>query len=242
MSKVVWIENNNLFVVSKSKTTNAKIVRSKGTKVVQTYTFSLDQYKLATTSKGFGMKKFFALDQSNCLDCPFSMGNGDGGCYTHKFNQYISFLSMLRSIDKSLLTPLDETKYRQVLDMSKDTYVRFGTYGEPSLLPSYMVESMSLLSSSWTGYTHQWQKPFAKEYGKYFMASTHNEDEAKQATEVGYRSFIATDSYGYNFISAKDAAGCPASKEMGFKSSCDKCGLCSGTQGKGKKNIKILIH
>ena len=141
MSKVVWIENNNVFVVSKSKTTNAKIVRSKRTDIVQTYTFSLDQYKLATTSKGFGMKKFFALDQSNCLDCPFSMGNGNGGCYTHKFNQYVGFLSMLRSIDKSLLTPLDETKYRQVLDMSKDTYVRFGTYGEPSLLPSYMVES-----------------------------------------------------------------------------------------------------
>lgn len=242
MSKIVWIENNNLFVVSKSKTTNAKIVRSKGTKVVQTYTFSLDQYKLATTSKGFKMKDFFALDGSNCLDCPFSVGNGGGGCYTHKFNQYMGFLSMLRSIDKSLLTPLDETKYREVLDMSKDTYVRFGTYGEPSLLPSYMVESMSLLSSSWTGYTHQWQKPFAKEYGKYFMASTHNEDEAAQATAAGYRSFIATESNGYHFISAKDAAGCPASQEMGFKSSCDKCGLCSGTQGKGKKNIKILIH
>ena len=242
MSKVVWIENNNLFVVSKSNTSNAKIVLSKSTKIVQTYTFSLDQYKLATTSKGFGMKKFFALDQSNCLDCPFSMGNGNGGCYTHKFNQYVGFLSMLRSIDKSLLTPLDETKYRQVLDMSKDTYVRFGTYGEPSLLPSYMVESMSLLSSSWTGYTHQWQKPFAKEYGKYFMASTHNEEESNQATEVGYRSFIATENHVYSFLSAKDAVGCPASKEMGFKSSCDKCGLCSGTQGKGKKNVKILIH
>ena len=242
MSKVVWIENNNVFVVSKSKTSNAKIVLSKSTKIIQTYTFSLDQYKLATTSKGFGMKKFFALDQSNCLDCPFSMGNGNGGCYTHKFNQYVGFLSMLRSIDKNLLTPLDETKYRQVLDMSKDTYVRFGTYGEPSLLPSYMVESMSLLSSSWTGYTHQWQKPFAKEYGKYFMASTHNEEESKQATDVGYRSFIATENHVYSFLSAKDAVGCPASKEMGYKSSCDKCGLCSGTQGKGKKNIKILIH
>lgn len=236
MSKVVWIENNNIFVVSKSNTSNAKIVLSKSTKIVQTYTFSLDQYKLATTSKGFGMKKFFSLDQSNCLDCPFSMGNGDGGCYTHKFNQYVGFLSMLRSIDKSLLTPLNETKYRQILDMSKDTYIRFGTYGEPSLLPKYMVKSMSLLSSSWTGYTHQWQKPFAKEYGKYFMASTHNEDEVNQATEIGYRSFIATEDLSLN------AVGCPASKEMGFKSSCDKCGLCSGTQGKGKKNIKILIH
>jgi hypothetical protein len=33
-----------------------------------------------------------------------------------------------------------------------------------------------------------------------------------------------------------------ASKEMGFKTNCAKCGLCSGTEGKGKKDIKILEH
>ena len=86
MSKIIWLEGNNVFVVRKGKTTNDKI--SDGSKLVQTYTFSKDQWVLATTESGFGMKKFFALDGSNCLDCPFSMGNGNGGCYTHKFQQY----------------------------------------------------------------------------------------------------------------------------------------------------------
>ena len=138
MSKVIWLEGDNVFVVRKGKTSNKKI--SDGSALVQTYTFSKDQWLLATTSSGFGMKKFFALDGSNCLDCPFSMGNGDGGCYTHKFNQYVGFLSLLRTIKPSDLTPLDDDKQRSINDMCYDSYVRFGTYGEPSLMPTHLVE------------------------------------------------------------------------------------------------------
>ena len=83
--KVIWFDGSNVFVARLGKTTNAKI--SDGLPVLQTYTFSYEQWSLATTSKGFGIKAFFALDHSNCLDCPFSLGNGNGGCYTHKFQQ-----------------------------------------------------------------------------------------------------------------------------------------------------------
>ena len=234
ISKVVWIDSENLFVVNKAKTANKKI--TDGSKIVQTYTFSLKQWELATTSKGFKMKDFFSLDGSNCLDCPFSVGNGNGGCYTHKFQQYSGMLKMLRSIQADALTPLDKEKYRNIMDMSHDTYIRFGTYGEPSLLPIALVESMSLLSKSWTGYTHQWKKEWAGDYGKFFMASTHNQAESRVARGVNYRSFIATKD------GSEDAVGCPASKEMGFKTNCAKCGLCSGTEGKGRKDIKILEH
>jgi|TARA_R110000764_G_C10881723_1_gene369147 hypothetical protein len=234
ISKVVWIDGENLFVVNKAKTANKKI--TDGSKIVQTYTFSLKQWELATTSKGFKMNDFFSLDGSNCLDCPFSVGSGNGGCYTHKFQQYSGMLMMLRSIKADALTPLDKEKYRNIMDMSHDTYIRFGTYGEPSLLPIALVESMSLLSKSWTGYTHQWKKEWANDYGKFFMASTHNQAESRVARGVNYRSFIATKD------GSEDAVGCPASKEMGFKTNCAKCGLCSGTEGKGRKDIKILEH
>jgi len=234
MSKVIWLEGDNVFVVRKGKTSNKKI--SDGSALVQTYTFSKDQWLLATTSSGFGMKKFFALDGSNCLDCPFSMGNGDGGCYTHKFNQYVGFLSLLRTIKPSDLTPLDDDKQRSINDMCYDSYVRFGTYGEPSLMPTHLVESMSLVAKSWTGYTHQWNKDWAKDYGKWFMASVHNQLEANTASDKAYRSFIATTD------GSEDAVSCPASAEAGFKSNCAKCGLCSGMLGKGKRDIKILEH
>ena len=54
--KVVWLEDGNVFVISKSKTSNKKI--SDGNELVQTYTFGYEQWLLATTSRGFGMKEF----------------------------------------------------------------------------------------------------------------------------------------------------------------------------------------
>lgn len=233
-NRIVWLDNNNIFVVKLGKTSNKKI--SDGSALVQTYTFSHEQWVLATTSKGFGMKKFFALDKSNCLDCPFSGNSGNGGCYTHKFNQYVGFLSMLRSIQACDLTQLDRNKEADVVEMCFGKYVRFGTYGEPSLMPQHLVETMANVSKSWTGYTHQWQKPWASEYGKWFMASAHNQTEANQASNLAYRSFIASQS------GDEKAVVCPASNEAGFKSNCASCGLCSGLLGKGKKDIKILEH
>ena len=234
-NKVVWTEGNNLFVVRKDTTPNDKISEGK-VKIVQTYTFSIDQWTLANTQKGFGMKQFFALDGSNCLDCPFSLGSGDGGCYTHKYEQYCGFLKMLRSIKAELLTEFSQEKESAILEMCNRTYVRFGSYGEPSLLNYNLVDSMAVLSSGWTGYTHQWEKIWAKPYGRFFMASTHNQEQSVIARENEWRSFIATK------VGTENATSCPASKEMGYKSNCAKCGLCSGTNGKGTKDVKILEH
>ena len=233
--KVVFTDKKNIFVISKSKTSNKKI--SDGKPLVQTYTFSREQYHLATTSKGFGMKKFFALDKSNCMDCKFSGNQGDGGCYTHKFNQYVGFLSMLRSIKLEQLTPITISKVDEIVELSRDTYVRFGTYGEPSLMPLSMVKRMSDVASNWTGYTHQHDKEFAQGYKDFFMASTHTEEESTNRASDGWRSFIALEKGSHS-----SASSCPASKEAGFVSNCSKCSLCSGATGKGKKNVKILLH
>ena len=233
-NKVIWFDGSNVFVARKGKTTNNKI--SDGTALVQTYTFSYEQWQLATTSKGFGIKAFFALDKSNCLDCPFSLGNGNGGCYTHKFQQYTGFLALLRSIKSEDLSPFNDLKFKQLLKMSTGCYVRFGTYGEPSLIAPNVIAAIVAVAKSWTGYTHQWQKPWAKEHGKYFMASVHNQAEASEAQDKAYRSFIASQDNSENAVS------CPASKEAGYKSNCAKCALCSGTLGKGTKDIKILEH
>lgn len=234
MGKIVWLDGDNVFVVSKSKTSNKKI--SDGSALVQTYTFSYKQWELANTSKGFGMKKFFALDSSNCMDCPYSGNQGEGGCYTHKFNQYVGFLSMLRSIGKGDLSTINNDIRREVVSMAYGSYVRFGTYGEPSLMSLDIIKSMIDVSSSWTGYTHQWSKDWANGYSDYFMASVHNSEEVKSAKQKVWRSFIATKT------GDEKAVVCPASNEAGFVTNCASCGLCSGTLGKGNKDIKILEH
>ena len=141
---------------------------------------------------------------------------------------------MLRGVKSAQLTPMNQRKLTIIIDMCANSYVRFGTYGEPSLLDVQLVKAMALSAKSWTGYTHQWNKEWANEYAEYFMASTHNKEETYKAKLKNYRSFIASTT------GTEEAVTCPASAEAGFKSNCASCGLCSGTLGKGKKDIKIF--
>lgn len=230
-NKVIFFDATNIFVVSKSKTTNAKI--SDGSKLVQTYTFSLEQYMYIKNNQKASLKEFFKLDKANCLDCPFSGNSGNGKCYTHKFMQFSGFVSMLRSINDSDLTILNNDKVNKILAMCKDTFIRFGSYGEPSLMPIYLVDSMSKVSKNWTGYTHQYAKDWAKEYKNYFMASIESATE-----KTDWRSFRVLVNNNYD----SNAIQCPASVEGGKTSNCAKCGLCSGLLGKGSKDVKILQH
>lgn len=215
-------------------TTNAKISASDKVKIVQTYTFSRKQFELIANGTNDGMKTFFSSADSNCLDCPF---NSFGKCYVHKYAQYVGMISMLKSIAKTYPTfESIPTAYNlsSLIRMATDRYVRWGSYGEPSLHPILIIEQLVKVSKSYTGYTHQWRR---HDLGKYFMASTHSLEEAKKATDLGYRSFIVSDE------SLAGTVSCPASKEAGYKSTCDKCNLCSGTLGtKSKKDINILTH
>lgn len=234
--KLIFRIGDTLQVISKSTTSNDKIESNKKRKIVQTYTFSRKQFELIANGTNDGMKTFFNNADTNCLDCPF---NEFGKCYTHKFNQYVGFISMLKSIAKEFKTfeSLPTFKYDMILQarqMSQDTFVRFGTYGEPSLHPIKMIEEMANVADNWTGYTHQWMR---NDLSKFFMASTHDIDGEIVARKQGYRSYIATESKLDGIVN------CPASKEAGFKSTCSKCGLCSGTLGtKSNKSIYILNH
>lgn len=237
--KLVFKHKNTIQVVTLATTKNDKIESNKQRKIVQTYTFSYKQFELVKkrfeTNEPIGMKNFFSNADTNCLDCPF---NSYGKCYTHKFNQYVGFISSLKSVFKKFgsidnIPTFDISMLDTLVKMSKDTYVRFGTYGEPSLHPIEMIRAMVNVCDNWTGYTHQYAK---NTLGDYFMASTHNTSEVDKAKDLGYRSFVATDKkLGY--------VSCPASKESGYKASCSTCGLCSGTLGtKTSKSIEIILH
>jgi len=235
--RIQWIEDGLLFVVRYGKTTNAKISEGSAP-IVQTYTFDLRQFELANSGRKITPAEFYALDIRNCLDCPLSgnVNNGIGKCYTHKYMQFSGFLSMLRSIGKIEQIPseLDDHNRAQILRWCAGNYVRFGTYGEPALLPFDLVENMALNSKSWTGYTHQARKNWAQPFKALFMASAHSDKDAASIT--GWRSFIAKPKH-------EESAGvqCPASAELNL-TNCSACGLCSGLNGKGKKNIKINAH
>jgi hypothetical protein len=236
-SKLIFRIADTLQVISKSATSNAKIEVDSKRLIVQTYTFSRRQFELIASGGEKNMRTFFSIADSNCLDCPF---NSFGLCYTHKFNQYVGFVSMLKSIAKQYPTfesiPIwDDMMVFDAIKMSEGTYVRFGTYGEPSLHPLNLIQQMSSVADNWTGYTHQWMRH--NELAPYFMASTHDIEGEQSARIKGYRSYIATTTKLDGIVN------CPASKEAGYKSTCSKCGLCAGTLGtKSTKSIFILNH
>lgn len=237
--RIIYKTNNVLHVFRSGNTSNLKIAAAK-VEIIQTYHFSKDQFDLANSEQKFSMSDFFALDGSVCFDCPFAVSNGAKltACYTHKMNQYSGFLSSLRSIRTTAtwdeIPEFSAEIASQISELSAGKYIRFGTYGEPSLIPLDLVSSLCLVAKNWTGYTHQWGKK--SEYSPYFMASCHSEGQANYARSKGWRAFIAAKEAIQNTIN------CPASEEAGFRSNCSKCGLCSGTNGKGQKNVYILEH
>lgn len=238
LPRVVFKHGANVLVFRYGTTANDKICADKKKKIVQTYTFSRSQFdyilNILKTGGKANAKDFFSIADTNCLDCVF---NSYGLCYTHKYTQYSGFISMLKSICKGFdsfesLPSLNDEIKKQLFNQAFNTYVRFGTYGEPSAIPIDLVDTICSISETWTGYTHQWLK--RSEYAPYFMASVHNIYQESLAHKKGFRAYIATEEEIEGFIQ------CPASKEAGYKSSCAACGLCSGALG--AKNIRKLIQ
>ena len=238
--RAAWTDGDKLFVIRSGRTTNAKIAEAKE-QVVQTYTFDLRQLALVRSALDGKTKvdreTFFRLDKANCMDCPLSGNSGTGKCYTHKYMQFSGFLSMLKSLCKEEIPQGLSEQMRskiQFMCMGADL-IRFGTYGEPSLLPLGLVEEMTNVGSTpWTGYTHQARKPWAQPYKKFFMASAHSDKDAESMT--GWRSFVCVDKGD-----TSTGVQCPASKELSV-STCSACGLCSGILGKGNKDVQIQMH
>lgn len=241
--RISYLFNNTIQVFRFGKTPNTKIATDKE-KILQSYTFSIDQFNYVknadSKNEKLSLLDFYSLDEKNCMDCPFSRNNnGSGGCYTHKYGQYRGFIIMLRSLVKEFkhidnIPTYSTDIYNKITENAVGMYVRFGSYGEPSMHPFELIETLANNAKTYTGYTHQWFRN--PELSKYLMASVHNTLQAKRAASLGYRSFIATNK------AVSGAVNCPASKEMNFNSNCSKCGLCSGSNGKGKKNIFIMEH
>jgi hypothetical protein len=241
-NRVEWRDGDNIFVVRYGTTTNDKIAGPKQ-KIVQTYTFSVDQYEyikrcVAANTKPV-LKDFFLLDKANCLDCPLSYNSGNGKCYTHKYMQYAGFVSMLKSIAKDGdPRPLFADRRADILKLcEKAEFLRFGTYGEPSLIDIGLITDMvySLpAGTKWTGYTHQSRKPWAQSYKAFFMASAHSDKDADSIT--GWRSFICVED-----SDVSTAVQCPASKKLSL-TTCSLCGLCAGLLGRSIKNVQIQNH
>jgi len=155
-----------------------------------------------------------------CFDCPLKSGNG---CHE---------APLLGKAPTSMWRKYRRGGYSRLIDLSllRGKKIRFGVYGEPTLIPIEIVRAMASVSVDWLGYTHRWKEEKIQPYKDFFMASTSPSD-SWLARAKGWRDFEISDSP----VSGKVL--CPASelakKERESRGihkdvSCATCGLCSG--------------
>ena len=132
---------------------------------------------------------------------------------------------------------LDPRDYRFVFSGRK---VRFGAYGETVLIPYGILAKIAFESDGWTGYTHQWRHEEFQHYKRFLAASVDSEAEYQEAKALGWRTFRVRTP---NQPLLKHEIICPASAEGGYKSTCEKCRLCSGSLPVDpRRDIAIIVH
>ena len=121
--------------------------------------------------------------------------------------------------------------------------VRIGSYGDPAAVPIEVWETICNGAKRFTGYTHQW-KTCDQKLRYYCMASVDSikgyMKEYDQARQLGWRTFRVRESLDNLLV--ENEFVCPASKEGGTKTTCEKCNSCSGLSKNTVKNPVIVYH
>lgn len=131
------------------------------------------------------------------------------------------------------------TGHKAIAAIGKGRMVRLGTYGDPAAVPAYIWESLLSEASGHTAYTHQSGVQGAQARPAFMMISADTKEQALDAWAQGKRTFRVINST-HEVVTGKEIL-CPASKEAGFKTTCNSCGLCGGASVKAK-SIAIVDH
>lgn len=136
------------------------------------------------------------------------------------------------------------------IDLFRNRFIRVGSYGDPAAVPYKIWENICSVAKGFTGYTHQWHnRKTDKRLKNICMASVDSiigyNKEYMKAKAKGWRTFRV-------FADDKDAdvyqqrteteIVCPASKEAGVLTNCEKCNLCCGLSKTNAKDVIINHH
>lgn len=161
-----------------------------------------------------------------CGDCP--LAGHHRGCYV---NVEQSITGIYRVFKGGRYPRLDLSKFAS-------RAIRFGAWGEPSLIPLRLVRRITALARTWTGYTHQWRHRWAQGYRSFLMASVETAEGKAQANQAGWRTFRIIRSADQML---PDEVLCPATTPRAKPVQCITCGLCRGASLKAK-NVAVVAH
>lgn len=204
----------------------APSTNSKTGSLVQTFIIRSDVAPLEALKTG--------QDGSVCGNCPARPANA-GFCYVNVGQSVMSvYGAFLRG---RYAAPHVDYDPAILADLFEGSIFRLGTYGDPAAAPFAIWEAATAKVKARNGYTHQWRT--MPEFKALCMASCDAPGDEAEATAMGWRCFrmrLASDPV------AKGEVVCPASKEGGYKTTCDKCRACGGLSSKARANMVIIAH
>jgi len=175
-------------------------------------------------------------DESICGDCPQRPFKG-GKCYVDVAK---SVASVYGAYERGRYArPGVDYDTADLPAIFAGRAFRLGTYGDPAAAPFQIWRAATLKAAKITGYTHQWRDPAFQAFALLCMASADSESDQLLASACGWRTFRAKRA---NEPRAASEIGCPAAKENGARTSCERCGLCAGNTSKSAKDIVINLH
>lgn len=182
--------------------------------MVQTYILRSDIHPVEAVRTG--------ADVSICGHCILRpqnspKGSGLARCYVQKGK---GPAAVYRTFVLGKYPVASPAEVRALADL-RGLRIRFGSYGDPAAAPLWLW--LALADGRQTGYTHQWRD--APDLRSLCMSSADSLDDAREAWAAGWRTFRVV-----HDVSERVAGEivCPASKEQGYRTTCDKCGLCNG--------------
>lgn len=172
-------------------------------------------------------------DASVCGSCPLrrhTAAKGAAKCYVRPHEAPLSVWRAHRDAPV-----VDLATARALLEGRK---LRRGSYGDPGAVPAGVWAALE--GTGATGYTHRWRDVGAGLSGQ-VMASVHGATEATEAWAAGWRTFRVLEP---GEAPLQGEVTCPASREAGARTTCERCGLCDGKRGPTdrRKSVVIAAH
>lgn len=174
-----------------------------------------------------------AVERAICGSCPLSGSMQTRACYVTVRNAPLTIWRKYRVGGYAQLS------YAEAQQRLAGQRVRLGAYGDPTAIPRSVWKTILAQADAWTGYTHAWRQPRMARYRDLLMASVETATDARRAWRQGWRTFR---------VSPGGPSGqeisCPASEEMGKRTTCYQCRLCDGASPRrdGVKSIVIRPH
>jgi hypothetical protein len=185
-------------------------------------------------------------DGSICGKCPRRHSLG-GDCYVIVHNAPTSTWRNWHNAGQPGENWADPINILRLQSDARESGLRLGSYGDPAAVPIDTWQDLidAIQPKHVVGYTHQWRNLSSFSwrdvwFRDHVMASCDSIDDAKDASRLGWRFFLAVPETLNPSLTLNTVVQCPATIS---DRTCATCGACHGSgRGSTKASIYVVEH